>query len=70
VIFCENPGTGIHLHPSLVKTRDPQSLAPDQLKVQIFMAMGLGFLIASIGQFVSGITIAFLHGWQLTLRLG
>jgi cyanate permease len=53
-----------------VKTRDPQSLAPDQLKVQIFMAMGLGFLIASIGQFVSGITIAFLHGWQLTLRLG
>ena len=39
----------------------------DIAMVQIFMSAGLGFLIASLGQFVSGLVVAFLHGWQLTL---
>lgn len=39
-------------------------------QVQVFMSAGLGFLISSIGQFVSGVTVAFFHGWLLTLRLG
>lgn len=61
----------LSLDISWFDNNEPAGLAAklemDIAQVQIFMAMGLGFLIASIGQFVSGITIAFLHGWQLTL---
>eukprot|EP00913_Durusdinium_trenchii_P018726 g17596.t1 len=52
-------------------THQPAGLAAklemDIAMVQIFMSAGLGFLIASLGQFVSGLVVAFLHGWQLTL---
>ncbi|CAJ1381111.1 unnamed protein product [Effrenium voratum] len=35
--------------------------------VYIFQSAALGYLIASIGQFVSGIVVAFVNSWQLTL---
>ena len=52
-------------------THEPAGLAAkleaDIAQVQIFMSAGLGFLISSVGQFCSGIVVAFFHGWQLTL---
>ena len=52
-------------------THEPAGLAAklemDIAQVQIFMSAGLGFLISSVGQFCSGIVVAFCHGWQLTL---
>eukprot|EP00435_Cladocopium_sp_Y103_P007453 s468_g2.t1 len=64
----------LSLDISWFDNNEPAGLAAklemDIAQVQIFMSMGLGFLIASIGQFISGVTVAFLHGWQLTLQLG
>ncbi|CAJ1399824.1 unnamed protein product [Effrenium voratum] len=42
-------------------------LEGDIAAVHSFMSAGLGFLISSVGQFVSGLALAFVHGWQLTL---
>ena len=33
------------------------------------MSAGLGYLIASLGQFLAGITVAMIHGPKLTLSV-
>ncbi|CAK9035219.1 unnamed protein product [Durusdinium trenchii] len=42
-------------------------LQGDITAIHTFMSAGLGFLVCCIGQFVSGITIAFIESWQLSL---
>ena len=44
-------------------------LQSDVETVHFFMSAGLGYLISSMGQFVSGVAVAMIHGPKLTLSV-
>jgi len=63
VLFCLDVSWYDEHEPAGVAAR----LETDIANVYMFMSTALGYLISSVGQFIAGLSLAFVTGWQLAL---
>ncbi|CAE7173775.1 ABCB1 [Symbiodinium microadriaticum] len=63
VLFCLDVSWYDENEPAGTASR----LEADVANVYMFMSTALGYLISSVGQFIAGLSLAFVTGWQLAL---